>query len=192
MLQEEKCKLKRDAIIKATIQLVNSNGFHAIPVSKLAKLAGVSPGTIYLYFENKQDLVNKVYLEVKERFAIFSFANYTSEISVKDGFKEMWYRIADFKLKEIQEAIFLAQCDNTPIIDEAIRHEGVVHLAPLLDLWQRGKEEGSIKPFSDYLLYAYTITPISFLMVMQNRGAFSFDTASLTQAYQAAWDSIKK
>jgi AcrR family transcriptional regulator len=191
MSQLNKGRLKRDIIIKATIELVNSNGFHGTPMSKLAKLAGVSPGTIYLYFESKQDLVNKVYLEVKERFSKFAFANYSTKSSVEDGFKEMWYRIAEFKLKETQEAIFLTQCDNTPVIDEAIRQEGIVHLAPLLDLWQRGKKEGLIKPFSDYILYAYTITPISFLIVMQNRDTFSFTKVVLNQVYKAAWDSIR-
>ena len=47
---------KRNALIKATIDLVNNNGFHATPMSKIAKMAKVSPATIYLYFENKQDL----------------------------------------------------------------------------------------------------------------------------------------
>ncbi|MDX1365805.1 MAG: TetR/AcrR family transcriptional regulator, partial [Arenibacter latericius] len=59
---------KRNALMEATISLVNNNGFHAAPMSKIAKMANVSPATIYLYFENKQDLVNKVYLEVKSLF----------------------------------------------------------------------------------------------------------------------------
>jgi AcrR family transcriptional regulator len=44
---------KRNTLIKATIELVNNNGFHATPMSKIAKKANVSPATIYLYFENK-------------------------------------------------------------------------------------------------------------------------------------------
>jgi len=46
---------KRNALVQATIGLVNNNGFHATPMSKIAKMANVSPATIYLYFENKQD-----------------------------------------------------------------------------------------------------------------------------------------
>ena len=192
MKQEEKSKIKRDAIIKATLALVNSNGFHATPMSKLAKLAGVSPGTIYLYFENKQDLVNKVYLEVKEKFTKYSFVNYQPELEVEENFKDMWYRIAAYKLKEIDEALFLAQCDNTPIVDENIRQEGIVHLTPLIEVMHKGKNEGIIKDISDYLLYAYTITPISFLIVMQNREAYNLDPKSIDEAYESAWDSIRK
>ena len=59
---------KRQALVKATVTLVNNDGFHAATMSKIAKMANVSPATIYLFFESKQDLVNKVYIEVKASF----------------------------------------------------------------------------------------------------------------------------
>tara|TARA_R110001592_G_scaffold89248_1_gene262614 strand:- start:18386 stop:18970 length:585 start_codon:yes stop_codon:yes gene_type:complete len=182
---------KRNALIKATIELVNNNGFHATPMSKIAKMANVSPATIYLYFENKQDLVNKTYIDVKSAYTDFAFETYNESMSVETGFEIIWKRIADFKLKECENALFLAQCDNTPIIDEDSRQEGIKHLQPLLDLWTRGKREGIIKPLSDYLLYAYAINPLSFLMMSEKRGAFKLDNTHLEEAYEAAWSSIK-
>ena len=166
---------KRNALIKATIELVNNNGFHATPMSKIAKMANVSPATIYLYFENKQDLVNQTYIEVKGEYTSYAFKTYHENMNVEAGFELIWKRIADFKLKECENAMFLAQCDNTPVIDEVSRLEGIKHLQPLLDLWARGKKEGIIKPISDYLLYAYSINPLSFLMISQSRGAFTLD-----------------
>ena len=182
---------KRNALIKATIELVNNNGFHATPMSKIAKMANVSPATIYLYFENKQDLVNKTYIEVKAEYTKYAFETYNENMSVEAGFELIWKRIADFKLNECENAMFLAQCDNTPMIDEASRQEGIKHLQPLLDLWERGKKEGIIKPISDYLLYAYSINPLSFLMMAQKRDAFQLDQTHIEEAYQSAWSSIK-
>ncbi|GGG47625.1 TetR/AcrR family transcriptional regulator [Bizionia arctica] len=182
---------KRNALIKATIELVNNNGFHATPMSKIAKMANVSPATIYLYFENKQDLVNQTYIEVKAEYTDYAFATYKDTMSVEDGFKLIWHRIADFKLKECENAMFLAQCDNTPMIDEPSRLEGIKHLQPLVELWARGKTEGIIKPISDYILYAYSINPLSFLMIIQKRGDFQLDKTHIEEAYQSAWSSIK-
>ncbi|WP_339723622.1 TetR/AcrR family transcriptional regulator [Maribacter stanieri] len=182
---------KRNALINATIDLVNNDGFHATPMSKIAKMACVSPATIYLYFENKQDLVNKTYIEVKSNYTAYAFATYDESMSVEKGFEAIWKRIADFKLKESAHAMFLAQCDNTPMIDEESRQEGIKHLQPLLDLWARGKKEGIIKPLSDYMLYAYSINPLSFLMITQNRGSVKLDAKELDQAFEAAWSSIK-
>jgi len=183
---------KKKALVKATIELVNNNGFHATPMSKIAKMANVSPATIYLYFENKQDLLNQTYIEVKAAYTQYAFETYDEKMSVEAGFELIWKRIANFKLHECENAMFLAQCDNTPIIDEASRQEGIKHLQPLLDLWTRGKKEGIIKPISEYLLYAYSINPLSFLMMTQNRGAFTLNKTHIEEAYIAAWDSIKK
>jgi len=183
---------KKKALVKATIELVNNNGFHATPMSKIAKMANVSPATIYLYFENKQDLLNQTYIEVKAAYTQYAFETYEESMTVEAGFELIWKRIANFKLHECENAMFLAQCDNTPIIDEASRQEGIIHLQPLLDLWTRGKKEGIIKPISEYLLYAYAINPLSFLMMAQNRGAFTLDKSHIEEAYEAAWDSIKK
>ena len=160
-------------------------------MSKIASIANVSPATIYLYFENKQDLVNKTYIEVKEAYTQYAFATYDAKMSVEEGFQVIWKRIAEFKLKDCEHAMFLAQCDYTPVIDEPSRQKGIKHLQPLLDLWERGKKEGAIKPMSNYLLYAYAINPLSMLMMFEKQGAFTLDTAQIEQAYQAAWSSIK-
>lgn len=191
MAKLQKSIEKRDALVNATISLVNNNGFHAAPMSKIAKMANVSPATIYLYFENKQDLVNKTYIEVKANFTEYAFATYKNDMSVQDGFELIWKRIAEFKLKECEHAMFLAQCDNTPMIDEPSRQEGIKHLQPLLDLWEKGRKDGIIKPLSDYILYAYSINPLSFLMIMQKRGVFQLDKNHIEDAYQSAWSSIK-
>ncbi|PKB44436.1 TetR family transcriptional regulator [Cellulophaga sp. RHA19] len=182
---------KRNALVKATIELVNNNGFHATPMSKIAKMANVSPATIYLYFENKQDLVNKTYIEVKEKFTAYAFATYKKEMSVEESFKLIWNRIADFKFNNTEEAMFLAQCDNTPMVDEPSREEGIKHFQTLLDIWERGRKEGILKQSSDYLMYAYTIIPLSFLIISQKRGAIKLTEEHIQEAYLSAWNSIK-
>lgn len=182
---------KRNALISATIELVNNNGFHASAMSKIAKMANVSPATIYLYFENKQDLVNQTYLEVKTKYTDFVFQTYNENTPVKSGFELIWKRIAEFNSNESEYSFFLNQCNNTPMIDEPSRKEGIRHLQPLLDLWQRGKNEGIIKPVSDYILYAYSINPISTLMMAQKQGHFQLNNDCIEEAFTAAWDSIK-
>ena len=171
--------------------LVNNNGFHDAPMSKIAKNAGVSPATIYLYFTNKQDLINKLYLEMKASFSCQAFMGYDTNMPVRKGFEVIWNNIVNFKLNQVQESMFLSQCDNTPMIDEESRQEGLKHLQPLLDLWERGQEEGIIKSVSPYLLYAYTIYPLSFLQAMQQKEICRLNETDRLAAFQCAWDSIK-
>lgn len=191
MLKKEKITDKKSALLNATLTLVNNHGFHNTPMSRIAKLAGVSPATIYLYFEHKQDLINCLYLEVKESFSARAFEGYDDTMSVKKGFELIWFNIANYKLGEIKESNFLSQCDNSPMIDESIRVEGLKHLQPLLDLWERGKKEGIIKPLSDYVLYSYTVYPLSFLLEMQDRDIYRVNERIKKETFQAAWDAIR-
>ncbi|MEC5157806.1 TetR/AcrR family transcriptional regulator [Chryseobacterium sp. MP_3.2] len=190
MIKKEKITDKRNALLQATLSLVNNHGFHNAPMAKIAQLAGVAPATIYLYFENKQDLVNKLYLQVKEDFSKNAFEGYHENLSVKKGFELIWFNIANYKLNQIKEANFLSQCDNSPMIEEVIRVEGLKNLQPLLDLWQRGRKEKIIKPLSDYVLYAFTVYPLSFLLGMQEREIYTLSEKTKVETFRAAWDAI--
>jgi len=45
------------AIVRATRRVMAENGYDGTSVELIAKEAGISPGTIYLYFHNKDDLL---------------------------------------------------------------------------------------------------------------------------------------
>ena len=52
---------KKAAITKAIIGLINEIGFANISMSKIAKATGLSAATLYVYYENKEDMLRKVY-----------------------------------------------------------------------------------------------------------------------------------
>lgn len=187
----QKSKEKKAALLKATLSLINHGGVQEASMAKVAKMANVSPGTIYLYFENKQDLVNQLYLDTKAAFSKSAFKDFQEGLPVKKSFEKIWYNIADFKKNKVEEASFLSQCDNTPMIDNESRKEGLKHLQPLIDLWERGQEEEIIKKISPYLLYAYTIYPMAFLMSPTTKTHCELDDKAMSEAFQAAWDSIR-
>jgi len=55
---------KRTAILEATAEVVAMLGVSA-PTAKIAKEAGVAEGTLFTYFANKDELLNRLYLELK-------------------------------------------------------------------------------------------------------------------------------
>lgn len=56
---------KREAILKATVQVANDEGLANVSMSKIARTAGVSPATLYTYFEGKDELLRAAFFRAK-------------------------------------------------------------------------------------------------------------------------------
>lgn len=54
---------KYQAIIDAAVRVIARQGYHNAQVSRIAKEAKVADGTIYLYFENKDDILISLFNE---------------------------------------------------------------------------------------------------------------------------------
>ncbi|WP_366922567.1 TetR family transcriptional regulator [Metallumcola ferriviriculae] len=59
---------KYEAIIDAAVKIFARHGYYGAQVTKIAKEAGVADGTIYLYFENKEDILISLFTEKMGRF----------------------------------------------------------------------------------------------------------------------------
>src|SRR5260221_13871695 len=54
---------KRECILRAATDVFARNGYFNAKVSEIAKAAGVADGTIYLYFDGKEDLLVTIFRE---------------------------------------------------------------------------------------------------------------------------------
>ncbi|HOZ87501.1 MAG TPA: helix-turn-helix domain-containing protein, partial [Bacteroidia bacterium] len=52
---------KEAAIRKKAIEMIVNEGFDGLSMAKLAKAAGVSPATIYIYYKNREDLLHQLF-----------------------------------------------------------------------------------------------------------------------------------
>src|SRR6266567_9554051 len=52
---------KRERILRAAIDMFAQNGYFNAKVSDIARAAGVADGTIYLYFDGKEDLLIRIF-----------------------------------------------------------------------------------------------------------------------------------
>src|SRR5438093_13225088 len=52
---------KRDAILRAAIDVFANRGFFNAQVADVARAAGVAAGTVYLYFRSKDDLLISIF-----------------------------------------------------------------------------------------------------------------------------------
>src|SRR5437764_6703805 len=52
---------KREAILRAAIQVFARNGYFNAKVADVARVAGVADGTVYLYFKSKEEILHSIF-----------------------------------------------------------------------------------------------------------------------------------
>lgn len=95
---------KYDAILEASIRVIAEYGYHRAQVSKIAKEANVADGTIYLYFENKEDLLISIF---KEKIGYF-IRLAKRKISAAPDAKEQLFHIISLHLSYLEANPLLA------------------------------------------------------------------------------------
>ena len=77
---------KREQILQTTLELITELGFHATPMSLIIKKSGVAAGTIYHYFESKEQLIDTLYNELKAEMGRAIIQDINEHQNYKDKF----------------------------------------------------------------------------------------------------------
>jgi TetR/AcrR family fatty acid metabolism transcriptional regulator len=67
-IRDIKKEEKKQRIMDAAVKILARQGYNDATVSQIAKEAKVADGTLYLYFENKDDLLVRIFHEITDRF----------------------------------------------------------------------------------------------------------------------------
>jgi len=181
---------KHQAIFDAAIALITANGFADTSMSKIAKAAQVSPATIYVYFENKEQLLNQMYLFVKREMCAELLKDIKQNLSVAEAFKIVWNNYYQYAVTNPVRFAFTEQFANSPLIDRISKEESLSYIKPMMDLFNRGKDEKVFKKISLEIFIAFTFSPLTGLIKQHLSGEIVLDKKALKTAYEIAWDAV--
>lgn len=105
---------KKKAIFESTLDLIQEHGFHGAPMSLVAKNAGVAAGTIYHYFESKDQLICELYAYNKSRISNIISEILDENTPYKEKFYKIWLRIYGFYVENTNVLTFFEQYINSP------------------------------------------------------------------------------
>ena len=138
---------KKEDIIRATIKLFYEKGLASTPMSAIAKEANVGMGTIYNYFPTKENLIQALFLYLKEKQAQYVLLEIEKhrDSSVKMKLMLVWNRIIDYYVHYTEEAILLEQLTFLPNLDEAIQAQGREYFGEVFKIFAQGQQEEIVK-----------------------------------------------
>lgn len=116
----------RDALLAAATRVFAAEGLGASTAS-IARSAGVSTGTLFVYFESKTVLVNELYVELKTEMGRVATVDLDPGASPRQQLRGLWDSWADWALAAPDKRRALAQLSVADDLAEASRE--AVHVA---------------------------------------------------------------
>lgn len=181
---------KREAICRSAIDLIQTHGFEETSMSRIAREAGVSPATIYTYFENKEDLLNAIYLKVKREMSLAIMDGFDDSDEIEEQFRTAWFNFYRYAAENPLDFSFGEQFENSPLVKRVNRDEGEGYYAPLIEMFERGKREGVFKDIPLGVFTAFVFFPVIGLVRNKYQNNLVFGREMLEQVFSIAWDAV--
>ena len=183
---------KRTAILDATLELISEHGFHGTAMSMIADKADVGAGTIYRYFESKEDLVTQLYLELKLQKGKALLEGYSEELSLRERFRTLWLNMLHYYMEHPHELAFLEQFDNSPFRNPEVDETHNEYYQPLMRFFQYAFQEGVFKRMPLAMLSTFTLEVAVSLAKHHAQGDLELDDEAKELAMNATWDALKR
>lgn len=183
---------KKQAIFDATLRLITERGVHATPTSLIAKEAGIAAGTLYLYFDSKNDLLNKLYLEVKKHMAEELTKGLSSDATIEEKIELSWRNTLNHHLSYSIEFAFIEQFENYPLLDQATLEASYKVFEPAYALFTQAQEEKVIKDLSQDIFFALFVAPVAYFAKYHLQSNSRPSEEMITSLYQGCWNAIKR
>lgn len=171
--RERRKEARPGELLDAALELFVEKGFAATKVDEVAARAGVSKGTLFLYFPSKEELFKAVVREsIVGRFGEWSmeleqFQGSTADM-LRYAYASWWETIGSTRASGITK-LMLSEAGNFPDLAEFYQRE-VIEPGQLLirRVLLRGVERGEFRPLDmDYAVFT-VLSPMIFLMLWKH------------------------
>lgn len=139
---------KHKKILQAAIKIFARNGFFNSRISEIAKEANVADGTIYLYFNNKYDILVSLFEEEMTKV----ISNMREELSKETNALKKLEVFARVHLKIVEENRDLAEVlqvelrQSSKFMKEYRNKRFAEYVNIISTIVKKGQEEGYIRP----------------------------------------------
>ena len=171
--RERRKEARPGELINAALDLFVEKGFSATRVEEVAARAGVSKGTLFLYFPSKEDLFKAVVREnIANKFPAWQEEFATFEGSSSDMLRyalvSWWERIGKTRVSGITKLV-MSEAQNFPEI-AAFYQEEVIKPgnAMIRSILERGVQSGEFRDMDLEQAVHIIVAPMIFLMMWKH------------------------
>lgn len=183
---------KTERILNAALALIIERGLERTPMSMIADRAEVGMGTVYKYFVNKEDIINGIYVKIKEEEAETVFVNNSNLTDVKGIFEDYYGRMIDYFLKNPLKFDFISQYAFSPIIRAETQQTAMSRFHHFDTLYQKGLDGNLFKDIKAEHLTFFVFSAIAYWIKAAKEVGITINKKYKSILLEMAWDAVKK
>ncbi|WP_397363724.1 TetR/AcrR family transcriptional regulator [Olleya sp. R77988] len=181
---------KKQRIIITMLELVVKQGVHATPMSQVAKEANVAVGTIYHYFENKNQIIEEIYMMIVQDYGVVLIAN-LPEKGFKKQYQTMWLNLYNYFVGNPLAFKFMEFVAVPPIITQELVAQSVPYISNIRDLFLEGIENKELRNAPVRLILQMAFGDVVSSIRLKVKNELEMNKKQIDQALDMSWDSIK-
>lgn len=192
MIKETKMPLNEVAlrILNAADELMAKNGVQNLSTHKIAKQAGVSVGTIYLYFKDKEELLNCLVTYLFERFHQHLEQQYDETLSLFEQYQALWQATWHFLEQNPNVVANLCQYESLPHYSKLLAQYMNSEDLACNKFLQRGKKAGIFANLDQELIFAISLRTTWEIMRLRTVLGKEYPQDVLDEIVQRTWKAI--
>lgn len=135
---------RRNAILSAATRVIASQGL-AAATAAIAKEAGVSNGSLFVYFDTKATLFNELYLALKAEMTAAATAGLDARGETREQVRRMWTQWLRWATANPHKRRALAQLEVADDITDSSRQTVHAAFSDIADLLNRSRASGPMR-----------------------------------------------
>lgn len=190
-MSKPKDERKIAAIYEATLKLVLKTGFNGLKMADVAKAAKLATGTVYIYFKNKDVLINNLFLYLKTVKTAEVLKAYDPNDTFDDAFRKMWYSYLDISLREPERMLFIEQFAHTSYLTKKTKQQGDQLLEPLAKFIRVGINNKKLRNLPTDIIVSQMLGPIYEMVKLEKDGTLKLTRSQKAALFEMAWHAVK-
>lgn len=182
---------KRNSILEASVRLIRQYGFHGTSMNLIAQEAQVATGTIYHYFESKEDLILAVFAYCRAQVDASIFDQDDNTLPYSKRLEAIWVKLASFYMAHPDVLSFLEQFYSSPYLNLSRSNETICGQDRVGAFLREGIQSGHIKDVDENVVGAAFIGTAVGVAKQTNSGTFVFQERHLEHMLAILWEGIK-
>jgi AcrR family transcriptional regulator len=180
---------KEDLVKAMAIEMLVEEGFEGFSMNRLAKKCKISVATLYIYYQDKDDLIKKIGVAIGKTFFETALKDFSPDMPFAEGLKKQWNNRIQFAFGHPLEADCFEIIRHSPhgefVLEESVKNFGAI----MKSFCQNAVERKELVPVSLEVFWSIAYGPLYNMLRFHSEGksfgnkVFKFNETMKNEAF---------